>query len=212
MVKDLNIVVKAKNVEEFFGILSLTKYYQSKGEAIPSVLIIRLFEIMADVEVLKKNEINERANKYSIIAYNKVKSVLTYEIHWKERKTPITDIILKPDTRIIFSELIYAFLLFKENNPQAGKDESIAFYYWALMDYYKSEIMGESLIHLKPSHYAIIAGILTIATGFQLATKPNNKLTKENIFQSTRHAISKDYETKRKKSQRKKVLSLKKSS
>jgi hypothetical protein len=51
MVKDLNIIVKAENVEEFLRIHSLTKYYQFKEKTIPLVLIVRLFEIMADKKV-----------------------------------------------------------------------------------------------------------------------------------------------------------------
>ena len=195
MNKDLDILVKAENVEEFLAIYRLTRYCELNDMEIPSIHIIRLFKIMYDKELLKRNNFLEEAERCSTIAIEKFRSLKMFEPTWKVRTVPNSADLLKPDMSKVVTELIYAFHLFKEDETTAGKDEAISFFYWAIQDFYKSDIEEEDLIKYKITYYATIAGILTMAIGFQLTSKSNDKLNKDAIYQSTRNAIKIPFES-----------------
>lgn len=187
--KPFRIIITAENKMEFADIYKITRSYIERGQNIPFSLVTRLYEIMYDESNYKFHLMWDECGKYSEIAIEKIKSMKDYQFTWQDRLLPDGTTKFTQDSKLIFTELIYAFSSYKEDYASAGKDEAIAFIYLAFDEEYKAKIQTTDQVNLTIYKQAVIAGILTMALGYQLS--PNTNPSNEEIFQATRNAIHK---------------------
>ena len=185
----IKLIVTSENKKEFFDIYVTIRSYMDKGDNIPKAIVARLYQIMYEEGDYKFSQFLDLAGKYSSNAIERLKSMNDYQFTWLPRIVPENDFIFIPDTKQIFTELISAFFLYAEDHKDAGKDEAIAFIYWAFDDEYKTKMQLNDLEKFSSYKQAVISGIVAMAMGYKLSSKPD--LSNEEIFQATRHAIRK---------------------
>jgi hypothetical protein len=185
----IKIIITPENKSEFLDITIIVRTCINMGKSIPTSIIARLYEIMYDEKNYNINKLLHEAEKYSAIAVDKIKSMKDYQFTWKDRQMPGSDVLFTPDLKQIFTELIRAFLLYKEKYVTAGRDEAIAFIYLAFDEEYKARMQLNDQRNFTPYKQAVVSGILAMAMDYKLSSKPD--LSNEEIFQATRNAISK---------------------
>lgn len=190
----LRIIVTAENRAEFLSIAQLVSTYLQMGRTIPSAIVTRLYEILYDEKAYTIQQRWSEAETVSSIAIDRMNQITDYQFSWKSRTLPVGNESYSPDTKQIFSELIYAFSTYCRDYPSAGKDEAIAFMYQAFEEQYKSEIIAEAGVEFSHRKQSIVSGILAQAQGYHLGTKKD--MGSEDIFQATRNAIEK-YKTRK---------------
>jgi hypothetical protein len=187
--KPIEIIITPENKTEFEDIYLICRTYTDMGKPVPSSIVARLFDIMYGAKEYSLGKLFEQARSFSKIAVEKIRSMKEYQFAWQDRILEDSGDMIKLETEQVFTELIYAFLCYKEDYPEAGKDEAIAFFYWAFDDDYKEKLQLQDKENFTKYKQAVVSGILTIVNGFKLTDKTDSK--NDEIFQATRNAIKK---------------------
>lgn len=183
--KELKIVVEPENVERFINLHLTLKNFSEAGIDVPAAYVTAYLELMYDPEKKRKKMSWDEATKRASIGSNLL-TQFKYHLEWVDTVWQEGSSKIKNDTLGVFTELIYAFLLFKKDNDDAGKDDAISFFFQAFDDVYRQRLAPKSRKDFSFRRQAIVSGILAVAAGYKLTSRTASV---EDIFQSTRNAI-----------------------
>ncbi len=185
--KDLFFLVTGENRIEFEELYRIIRFYKSKGLLMQPNIAMRVFEILYNKTTYENAQLWDKAEKCAEIALGKLSLIRGYDFSWRPRSIPKSINSLAPDTKFVFTEIIYAFFLAQNDIDKMGKDEAISFFYLALKKEYKMQLLPDHIKNFSTYKQAVVSGILAIGIGFKLTSSASP--TKEEIYQATRNAI-----------------------
>lgn len=183
------MIIPPENRQEFIDIYLLVKECGEKGKPVPYAAAYRIFELVYEEDRLQVKGALEQASAMAARTESLLKSRDRFRLEWKSRKLAGQGKSHRPGSQQIFTEIIYAFLLYKNENKKAGKDEAIGFFYEVLKSEYKSQILKCGGKSFSDYRLRVLSGMLTLGIGYKIVkgADPSNK----DIWQATKYAIKK---------------------
>lgn len=185
----LTIRIAPENKAELRDIYIICRTYIDIGQSIPTSVVHRLFDLMEgpqDYEL--KQQVKQVKNAVDKVM-ERLKNMKGYQFDWQDIDPFNIKSTVPINTNRVFAIIITAFFDYQRDYPKAGKDESIAFFYWAFEEEYKSRMAPADQEKFTEYKQAVISGIMSMSVGFRLSSKGN--ITNEEIFQATRNPIKK---------------------
>ncbi len=181
--------ITPENVGLYNHFLSQVISFINKEKDIPYKIVQHLLELMIEVNTYNIYDASKKADKLSSLVVNRFINNRAYRFKWNASPAKLDGklSVLKHDWNTVSYNCIFSYLVYKNNNPEISKEETIEFFYATLTELHpviKSQLKNKYYSHYKR---CVIAGFFTQVLGYSVCEK--NKAVNDDFFQACKNLI-----------------------